>query len=65
MDGLHARPVVIALAVFGAVLASAASFLQTRGKVSARTARALNFAAYALMGASMLLFTFAGLRGSQ
>jgi hypothetical protein len=57
------RPVVITLAVIGAVLATAASYMETRGKVSARGARLLNYAGYGFMGASMLLFALAGLLG--
>ena len=63
MELLLSRPVVIALAVLGAVLSSSASFLQARGYVGAKTARALNLAGYASMGASMLLFALAGLLG--
>ena len=63
MELLLSRRVVIALAVLGAVLSSSASFLQVRGYVGANTARALNWAGYASMGASMLLFALAGLLG--
>ena len=62
MELLISRPVVISLALLGALLATAASFLQTRGYLSDRGARALNRAGYAAMGASMLLFVLAGLR---
>lgn len=63
MELLLNRPVVIGLAVLGALLAAAASFLQLRGYLSERSARALNWAGYAFMGASMLLFALAGLLG--
>jgi len=63
MELLLTRPVVVALAVLGAVLATAASVLQTRGLVGERGARFLNYAGYAFMGASMLLFVLAGLLG--
>jgi hypothetical protein len=63
MESLLTRPVVVALAVLGAVLSSSASFLQTRGYVGEKTGRALNWAGYAFMGASMLLFALAGLLG--
>lgn len=61
MEVLLTRPVVIALAIFGAVLATAASVLQRRGMVSERRALILNYAGYGFMGASMLLFVLAGL----
>jgi hypothetical protein len=58
---LLSRPVVVALAVLGALLATAASLLQMRGLVGERGARFLNYARYGFMGASMLLFALAGL----
>ena len=61
MELLLTKPVVVTLAVLGAVLSSAASFLQKRGYATERTSRALNWAGYGLMGASMLLFVLAGL----
>ena len=61
MELLLTRPVVVALAVLGAVLSSSASFLQMRGYVSEKAARALNWVGYGVMGASMLLFVLAGL----
>lgn len=61
MELLLTKPVVVTLAVLGAVLCSLASFLQTRGRVSEKTGRALNRAGYSVMGASMLLFVLAGL----
>lgn len=64
MEALLDRRVVIGLAVIGAVLATLASILQGRGVVGARGARNLNYAGYAAMGASMLLFTLAGLTGA-
>jgi hypothetical protein len=63
MDWLLSRPTVVALAVLGALLATAASFLQVRGYVGERGARLLNWAGYGCMGASMLLFALAGLWG--
>lgn len=63
MELLLNRPVVIALALLGAALTAIASFLQLRGRLSARHARTLNWAGYALMGASMMLFALAGLLG--
>jgi hypothetical protein len=61
MDFLVTRPVVITLAILGAVLATAASLLQKRGMVGERGARILNYAGYGFMGVSMLLFALAGL----
>jgi hypothetical protein len=61
MEFLLARPVVVALAVLGAVLSSSASFLQTRGYIGEKAGRALNWAGYGFMGASMALFALAGL----
>lgn len=63
MEALLDRRVVIALAVAGGALAALASFLQMRGFLGERGARNLNYAGYAFMGASMLLFTLAGLLG--
>jgi hypothetical protein len=64
MEFLLSRPFVVALAVVGAVLSTAASFLQARGRIAAQTARALNVAGYGFMGASMILFVLAGLLGA-
>jgi hypothetical protein len=61
MEFLLTRPVVVALAVLGAVLSSSASFLQTRGYIGEKAGRALNWAGYGFMGASMALFALAGL----
>lgn len=61
MEVLLTKPVVVALAILGAALSSLASFLQTRGRISDKTARAVNYAGYAFMVVSMLLFALAGL----
>ena len=61
MDFLLTRPVVVTLAILGAALSCSASFMQMRGYVGAKAARALNYAGYACMGVSMLLFGLAGL----
>ncbi|HWM44942.1 MAG TPA: hypothetical protein VNP36_21090 [Burkholderiales bacterium] len=61
MEVLLTKPVVVTLAIAGAVLSTAASFLQARNYVSERTGKALNYAGYGVMGASMLLFVLAGL----
>ncbi len=63
METLLTRPVIIGLAIAGALVAVAASVLQTQGKVSTERARQLNLAAYVLMGLSMALFIVVGLRG--
>ena len=63
LDPLLTRPVVVALAVLGALLSTAASILQVRRLISERTARLVNYAGYGAMGASMLLFILAGLLG--
>lgn len=62
MDLLPTRPVVIGLAVLGALLSGASSFLQVRGYIGEKAGRALNLAGYTAMGASMLLFIVAGFR---
>lgn len=63
MEALLDRRVVIGLAIAGAVISTAASLLQVRGKLGERGARNLNYAGYAVMGVSMLLFVLAGLTG--
>jgi hypothetical protein len=65
MEVLLSKPVVVALAIAGAVLSTAASFLQRKGYVSEKTATGLNYAGYGVMGASMLLFVLAGLWGGS
>jgi predicted membrane channel-forming protein YqfA (hemolysin III family) len=63
MEALLSRPAVVALAVLGAILALAASLLLASGKLDEAQAKRLNVVAYVVMGASMLLFALAGLRG--
>lgn len=63
IEPLLTKPVVVALAVLGALVSAGASVLQARGKVDEARGRSLNRAGYILMGASMLLFALAGLRG--
>jgi hypothetical protein len=63
MEALLDRGVVIALAVAGAVLSTAASLLRAGGRLGERPARNLNYAGYAFMGVSMALFVLAGLKG--
>ena len=64
MDALLSKPAVVALAVLGAILAVAASLLRAAGKLDEVQAKRLNGVAYVVMGASMLLFALAGLRGA-
>ena len=64
MDALLSKPAVVALAVLGAILAVAASLLRAAGKLNEVQAKRLNGVAYVVMGASMLLFALAGLRGA-
>ena len=61
MEVLLTKPVVVALAILGAILSSLASLLQVRGYVGAKSARVLNYTGYGCMGVSMLLFVLAGL----
>ena len=65
MEFLLTKPVVVFLAVVGALLSTAASFLQMRGYVNEKTGKAMNYAGYGVMGASMLLFVLAGLWGPR
>ena len=62
MGWLLSREACIAFAVVGALLSTAASILQVRKALSARNARLMNYAGYAAMGASMLVFIIAGFR---
>lgn len=64
MELLLSRPVVVGLALLGALLSTGAFVLEARGYIAARTGRAMNMAGYGLMAASMLLFVFAGLLGA-
>jgi len=65
MEIVLTRPVIIGLAIAGALFATAASVLQTKGKVGAERARRLNLTGYVLMGLSMALFIIVGLRGGS
>jgi hypothetical protein len=62
MDLVFSRPVVIALAVLGAIASTLASALESRNMISSARARRLSIAGYACMGASMLIFVVAGFR---
>ncbi|HTO46363.1 MAG TPA: hypothetical protein VML91_01880 [Burkholderiales bacterium] len=63
MEIVLTRPVIVGLAIAGALFATAASVLQTRDKISTERARQLNLTGYVLMGLSMALFIIVGLRG--
>jgi hypothetical protein len=63
LDFLARRDVVIALAIAGAVIATAGSMSRGRSTRPKRVASALVYAGYAITGASMLLFITAGFRG--
>jgi len=63
MDFLLTRPVVVTLAILGALLATTASILQAKGILGPRGGKILNYTGYAAMALSMALFAFAGLRG--
>ena len=62
MDLVFSRPVVIALAILGAIASTLASALQSRSMISEGRARVLTVAGYACMGVSMLIFIVAGFR---
>jgi hypothetical protein len=64
MELLLSRPVVVGLALLGALFAVFASALGATGKLSELQAKRLNMLGYAAMGVSMLLFALAGLRGA-
>jgi hypothetical protein len=61
VEVLLTKPVVVALAILGAILSTLASILQIRGYLGAKGARLLNYTGYGCMGASMALFILAGL----
>lgn len=61
-EWLVSRQTVIILAVVGAVLSVAASFLHSRGWGSPAQLKVLNRAGYGFMWASIALFIYAGFR---
>ena len=63
MELLLTKTVVVALAIIGALVSTAASMLQSKRVLSERSVRLLNYSGYAAMGLSMLLFVLAGLWG--
>lgn len=62
-DWLFERSTVIALAIAGGVFSVLASLCQSRGWVTEHQLKMLNRAAYAFMGASIILFVLVGLLG--
>ena len=60
MDVIFSRPVVITLAVIGAIASTLATSLRPR--IGPARAKQLNAAGYGFMGVSMLLFIIAGFR---
>jgi hypothetical protein len=64
MEIVLTRPIIIGLAIAGALFATAASALQTKGRLSPERARQLNLTGYVRMGLSMALFVVVGLRGA-
>lgn len=62
-DWLFDRSTVIAFAVVGGAFSILATFSQSKGWGSKQQLHLLNRAAYIFMGASMVLFVFAGLFG--
>ena len=63
MDWLFGRATIITLACIGGIASTIAWVLQRQGGRAARYAKAVNIVAYAFMGASVVLFIAAGLRG--
>ena len=62
MDFFFSRPVVIALAILGAVASTLSTVLQSRNVIGPARAKQLNAAGYGFMGVSMVLFIIAGFR---
>ena len=62
IDLIFSRPVVIGLAILGAVASTLATALRSRSLISEARARMLTAAGYGCMGVSMLMFVVAGFR---
>jgi uncharacterized protein with PQ loop repeat len=62
MELLLTRPLVISLAIFGALASTLATVLQAHGTIDKARAKQLNGFGYACMGVSILLFIIAGFR---
>ncbi len=60
MEWLISRPVFIALAVTGALVAAATAALRTGGALSDQGFKYWNWVAYAFMAASIVIFIVAG-----
>lgn len=63
-EWLFARSTVITLALIGAAFSLLGSWSNSKGWVSKQQLHWMNRAAYIFMGASMVLFVFAGLLGA-
>ncbi len=61
LDLLLDRTTVITLAVIGGLISIVSSWLNSRGATSEKTILVLTKLSYVFMGASMVLFVFAGL----
>lgn len=61
-DAVVSRPVIIALAIFGAMAATAGSYLDRRTRVPRRLARTVLYGGYAIAWSSVALFIVAGFR---
>ena len=64
MEWLFARQTIVAVAIAGGMVSLAAMLLQKRPQ-RLKLARLLSITSYILMGASMLFFILAGLRGTN
>ena len=62
MDLIFSRPVVITLAILGALASTLATVLQSRNVIGPARAKQLNAAGYGFMGLSIFLFIVAGFR---
>lgn len=64
-DWLFERSTVIALALIGGAFSLLGSWGSSKGWISTQQLHWMNRAAYAFMGASMVLFVLAGLLGVE
>ena len=62
MDHVFSRPLVIALAILGALVSTLSTILQSKNMIGPRRAKQLNAAGYGCIGISMFLFIVAGFR---
>ena len=63
MELLLARPIIITIAILGAVASTLATVLLAHGTIGKPRAKQLNGVGYACMGVSIVLFIIAGFRG--